>query len=61
MEGGEKFRKTKKELKKILGETDAAIVKLETAKKNAKPEGWTVFEEGILVLLRCFKYVWEQD
>ena len=55
------MRKNVKETKKLLAEIDLQIKAFELAQKGIKPEDWTLAENGILTLLRCFKFVFEHN
>jgi hypothetical protein len=46
-------------MKTVLAEVDASIKEFAEAKAESKPEEWTVMENAVLTLLRCFKFVFE--
>jgi hypothetical protein len=53
------LRKDVKAMKTVLAEVDASIKEFAEAKAESKPEEWTVMENAVLTLLRCFKFVFE--
>lgn len=54
------MRKDTKAAKKMLAEIDASIYVFEEAKAKSQ-RNWTAAEDGVLTLLRCFKFVFEHE
>jgi hypothetical protein len=54
------LRKDVKSTKKMLAEIDDSIKTFEEAKAKS-PSNWTAAEDGVLTLLRCFKFVFEHN